>query len=154
MNICLISENSYPVSTGGVSEWCNSLVSNMPEYNFQIITLASNNKIKYDVPENVAVETIKMDRPRFTDESTNSSLIKKIMNSLSPVLRGEPVDCSSIYQILNEEKITARELISSTEHKQRMLTYYKENYSGEPFKFVRKIINTWSLCSCQIGKKK
>ena len=133
MNICLISENSYPVSTGGVSEWCNSLVSNMPEYNFQIITIASNNKIKYDVPENVKVETIKMDQPKFTDKSTDGSLIKKLMESLGPVLLGEPVDCESIYQILNEEKITARELISSKENKQRMLTYYEQNYSGKPF---------------------
>ena len=133
MNICLISENSYPVSTGGVSEWCNSLVSNMPEYNFQIITIASNNKIKYDVPENVKVETTKMDQPKFTDKSTDGSLIKKLMESLGPVLLGEPVDCESIYQILNEEKITARELISSKENKQRMLTYYEQNYSGKPF---------------------
>lgn len=133
MNICLISENSYPVSTGGVSEWCNSLVSNISDYTFQIITIASNNNIKYDIPDNVKVDIVEMDQPKFTDESTDSSLIKKTMNSLHPVLLGEPLDCESIYQILNEEKITARELISSKENKQRMLTYYEKNYAGKPF---------------------
>ena len=133
MNICIISENSYPVSTGGVSEWCNSLLSNIPKHNFQIITIASNSKIKYDVPENVEVEIVEMDQPKFSNEILDVSLNTKIMDSMDPVFRGEPLDCSRIFQIVNEEEVPARDLISSDQNKKRMLSYYEQHYADKPF---------------------
>ena len=53
--ICLISEGTYPISIGGVSRWIQSIVSSMPNIDFEIISLTPNKKIKYNynLPKNI-----------------------------------------------------------------------------------------------------
>jgi glycosyltransferase involved in cell wall biosynthesis len=55
VKICLISEGTYPISIGGVSKWIHTLVSNMPEIEFEIISLVPDKKIKYnyELPKNI-----------------------------------------------------------------------------------------------------
>ena len=129
----MISENSYPVSTGGVSEWCESLVSGLTEYNFQIITIAPNSELKYDIPDNVKISIIELDKPAFTKELLNDPNIRQIIEALSPVLDGEALDCGKLYKIISSKEVSANELISSTENNQRMYSYYKKKYSDKPF---------------------
>ncbi|MHA1410336.1 MAG: GT4 family glycosyltransferase PelF [Candidatus Odinarchaeia archaeon] len=53
--VCIISEGTYPISIGGVSKWIHSLVSNMPDIEFEIISLVpdTNHKFQYKLPKNV-----------------------------------------------------------------------------------------------------
>lgn len=57
MKICIIAEGSYPYITGGVSSWIHSIVSQMPEHEFVIYTIAAQRKqagkFKYELPANV-----------------------------------------------------------------------------------------------------
>lgn len=55
MRIALINEGTYPVNTGGVSTWCDQLVTGMPDHQWDIVTLtaASGTPVTWDLPEQV-----------------------------------------------------------------------------------------------------
>jgi glycosyltransferase involved in cell wall biosynthesis len=133
MKICILSENSYPVSTGGVSEWCDYLVKGMPENRFHILTIASSKQFKYNIPSNVEVNAIEMNQPRFDQDILDKPVINNIMDTLKPVLNGDPIDCNKMHKILLENKVTAEELISSEQNHQTLLSYYIDHYSDKPF---------------------
>ena len=133
MNICIISENSYPVSTGGVSEWCEYLVKGMSDHEFQILTIATSKQLKYKIPGNVKVKIVEMNQPSFLMNFVEKTNIKNIMKILEPAHKGNPLDCKKIYITLKDEKVSAKDLISSKENHQALLEYYNEHYSDKPF---------------------
>ncbi len=53
--VCLITEGTYPLSIGGVSKWTHTLISKMPDVEFEIISLTPDRRIKfnYKPPKNV-----------------------------------------------------------------------------------------------------
>jgi polysaccharide biosynthesis protein PelF len=57
IDICVFVEGTYPYVTGGVSAWLHNLISNLPEFNFAIVHLASrpepDRKARYQFPPNV-----------------------------------------------------------------------------------------------------
>jgi len=53
MEVCIISENAYPTSKGGVSEWCHSLISGMRDVRFNIFSLSAEERLRYILPKNV-----------------------------------------------------------------------------------------------------
>ncbi len=57
MRICIIAEGSYPYISGGVSTWIHRLVKEMPEHEFEILSLMpdpeSYSEYKYEPPEMV-----------------------------------------------------------------------------------------------------
>jgi len=42
MRVALINEGTYPVNTGGVSTWCDQLVSGMPDHRWDVVALTSS----------------------------------------------------------------------------------------------------------------
>ena len=42
MKIALVTEGTYPIVTGGVSTWCDQLISGMPEHDFHIVALTGS----------------------------------------------------------------------------------------------------------------
>ncbi len=56
-DICLILEGTYPYITGGVSSWIHDILTSLPEFSFEIITLVPSKdyikETKYKVPSNV-----------------------------------------------------------------------------------------------------
>ncbi|WP_430885663.1 GT4 family glycosyltransferase PelF [Fusibacter sp. JL216-2] len=54
MKICIIAEGSYPYISGGVSTWIHRLVQEMPEHDFEILSLVPDPETypnyKYDLP--------------------------------------------------------------------------------------------------------
>jgi glycosyltransferase involved in cell wall biosynthesis len=133
LKICLISENSYPVATGGVSEWCDYLVSGLKEYNFHIMTFAPQTKLKYKPPDNVESNLIEMEHLSFTNEKTINIIIKDLMQHLYPVLSGKPLDLEPIIKIIENEDISANKLISSHENQRILTSFYNKYYSDKPF---------------------
>ena len=55
MKIALITEGTYPVVTGGVSTWCDQLLTGIPEHDFEVIALTGSGADKpvWAVPPNV-----------------------------------------------------------------------------------------------------
>ena len=58
MKIGLVLEGSYPYVSGGVSSWTQTLIEEMPDVEFQIISIQPTVKrpedMKYVLPENVS----------------------------------------------------------------------------------------------------
>ncbi|WP_314036795.1 DUF3492 domain-containing protein [Dietzia sp. CH92] len=60
MRIALINEGTYPVNTGGVSTWCDQLVSGMPDHTWEVVTLTGGSRtpITWAVPRQVRATTL------------------------------------------------------------------------------------------------
>ena len=56
MKVALVTEGTYPVHPGGVSEWCDQLVRNLPEVAFEVVALSGSGRepAAYRPPRNVA----------------------------------------------------------------------------------------------------
>ncbi|WP_255415393.1 DUF3492 domain-containing protein [Exiguobacterium sp. AM39-5BH] len=58
MKIGLVLEGSYPYVSGGVSSWTQTLIEEMPNVSFEIISIQPNEKrpeeMKYPLPPNVS----------------------------------------------------------------------------------------------------
>jgi polysaccharide biosynthesis protein PelF len=56
MKVALVTEGTYPVHPGGVSEWCDQLVRHLPEVAFEVVALSGSGRepAAYRPPRNVA----------------------------------------------------------------------------------------------------
>jgi len=134
MQVSIISENSYPVNRGGVSEWCSSLISGLPDICFNVFTIAPDKKLRYDIPENlVGVDVTELSRPCFMETQSHTRETVKIMELLKPVLKGMPLDCLKMLKLMENTEFTAEELISSKENLRLLEAFYQQNYEGNPF---------------------
>ena len=55
MRIAMITEGTYPVNTGGVSTWCDQLVSGMDEHEFEVTAIVATGRepITWKLPPNL-----------------------------------------------------------------------------------------------------
>lgn len=55
MKIALITEGTYPIATGGVSTWCDQLITGMPEHEFDVVALTGSGvtRLAWTMPTNV-----------------------------------------------------------------------------------------------------
>ena len=55
LRIALVTEGTYPVVTGGVSTWCDQLITGMPNHDFQVVALTGSGADQpvWMLPENV-----------------------------------------------------------------------------------------------------
>jgi len=88
MKICLITEGSYPYVTGGVSSWIQSLMTQMPQHEFLIISISAKKENtlvrRYNSPSNlidvydiyldtlITEEIVTGKRYRITDEEKDA----------------------------------------------------------------------------------
>ncbi|MFH2112831.1 MAG: GT4 family glycosyltransferase PelF [Candidatus Bathyarchaeota archaeon] len=134
MHVCIISENSYPVSRGGVSEWCSSLINGLPEVGFSVFTIAPDCTLKYPLPSNIqSVEIAELTQPRFKSRRKLGSEASRTLKTLSPLLRGEPLNCQKLFECTQEADYSAEELISSDENHELLIKVYEQSFKGEPF---------------------
>ncbi|MFQ6076102.1 MAG: GT4 family glycosyltransferase PelF [Candidatus Bathyarchaeia archaeon] len=133
MEVCIISENAYPTSRGGVSEWCHSLISGMRDVRFNIFSISSEDGLRYILPKNVNEAVIEhLKSPRFED-GINESYAKELIKELRPALLGEPLNCEGILGLLRGRRFKVEELLGSDANWNSAVTYYKENLRGRAF---------------------
>lgn len=55
MKIALVTEGTYPVHQGGVSQWCHQLIRGLPDFTFDVVSLSGSGRerLSYDLPSNV-----------------------------------------------------------------------------------------------------
>lgn len=59
MRIALFTEGTYPVTSGGVSTWCEHLITGLPEHEFIPVTLiGAHERVQLELPSNVAADEI------------------------------------------------------------------------------------------------
>jgi glycosyltransferase involved in cell wall biosynthesis len=89
MKIGLILEGTYPYVTGGVSNWVHTLLTNLPEFEFEIYHLKAVTEpqtIKYKIPENVtAVHELNIfgDFESNSAQKANLESLERIISQLS-----------------------------------------------------------------------
>lgn len=69
MKVGIIVEGTYPYVTGGVSNWLQVLMENLPDIEFKVIHLSAKNEDKkfvYEIPRNVSEI---LDQPLFSEYS-------------------------------------------------------------------------------------
>jgi glycosyltransferase involved in cell wall biosynthesis len=134
MNVCIISENAYPVSTGGVSEWCRSLVENMDDVEFSLFTITPEDKLRYELPQNVINNFIvRLSAPKFFSSEDLDEDHRLLLDALQPVLSGAPMDCERISEIVDGISFTAEGLLSSDENWSTAVSHYRMLYGDLPF---------------------
>ncbi|WP_134112699.1 DUF3492 domain-containing protein [Hypnocyclicus thermotrophus] len=95
--ICLLAE-SYPYIAGGVSSWINQLISELPEFNFKIISIMPSDKefteYKYKIPKNIiSIDTFYLqDFKKFsaTPKEKKIKLSKQELITLKKFIRFDP----------------------------------------------------------------
>ncbi|GAA4676763.1 hypothetical protein GCM10023215_06450 [Pseudonocardia yuanmonensis] len=97
MRVCLITEGTYPVHPGGVSDWCDQLVRGLPEVEFSVVALTGSGRepARYASPSNlVAVERVGLwaDPPRRRRaRPADHRLVAAYAHLLEAVLRDAPI---------------------------------------------------------------
>jgi glycosyltransferase involved in cell wall biosynthesis len=133
LNVTLISEGSYPTGKGGVSEWCHSLINEMKDINFNIISMSSEKRIRYTLPSNLNDLKVEyLHSPTFK-KGIDENIAKAIIQELNPVLTGESLDCKELVMLLKKHEFTAEELLGSETNWSIATSYYNKHYKGKPF---------------------
>lgn len=119
MKICLIAEGSYPYVTGGVSSWIQMLVSNMPEHEFIILAISSNDRenrtYKYKIPSNVIeIKDIYLDVDEKNKKTSKNKVKIKNKEIFKSFLTGEDFEWKELFKSINELKgISIADILAS-----------------------------------------
>ncbi|KPU27315.1 hypothetical protein TR13x_06115 [Caloranaerobacter sp. TR13] len=144
MEVCIISEGSYPYIPGGVASWIHQLVTEMKEINFKILSVMPSEveklKYKYDIPKNVIeIKTVYLNgyqniSPKKRMREPHIS--KDKLNELEAFLRfNNDVNWETVISIIaNRKKIgDCVEFLKSQTFWNILLKLYQEKYRHEGF---------------------
>lgn len=108
MKICLIAEGSYPYVTGGVSSWLNQLMTNLPEFEFEVIAISPDSSqagsSKYKYPQNMTrLHNVFLDE-LLTSRGRRRHLILRQAElvQLRELLLGRVVNWSSLFKMFRD----------------------------------------------------
>jgi glycosyltransferase involved in cell wall biosynthesis len=96
MRVCLVTEGTYPVHPGGVSDWCDQLVRGLPEVEFAVVALTGSGRepARYRSPANlVAVDRVGLWAPpprRRRARAADHRFVAAYAHLLEAVLRDGP----------------------------------------------------------------
>lgn len=142
MRICMIAEGSYPYVTGGVSSWIHSLITNLPEHEFIIYTIAAyesqRGKFKYTPPPNlIEIKETFLDTylkeygewgHRFQITPEQKEAFRSLLGS------GEETNWNSLFTLLRNKKMkAAADLLMSKNFFDVLKELCLERYPQIPF---------------------
>jgi len=143
MKICIVAEGSYPYITGGVSSWIHQLISNLPEYEFILITLMPDNKKKgkyvYSLPNNlINIKELFLEDLLNTKGKWNKkfNLSENGIKQVSNLLSFKEVGWDKLFaEFQNEDikKLTGADIQKSKVFYDEIQNAYINNYTFIPF---------------------
>ena len=139
MKICIISEGSYPVVRGGLSEWAHMLISHMKDVEFDVFCITPTAEDKwvsvYEKLPNVG-QVIKKPLIRLDSLSQTGPAKKQISVNMVKLLResfnGEPLHLQVIAQLQKSAHIK-KGWLSSKDYFDFVTASYHSNYSSGSF---------------------
>jgi len=142
MKICLIAEGSYPYITGGVSSWIHSLISNMPEHEFALFTIAANEeqcgKFRYALPPNLVeiketfLDTYLNEEGRWGRRFQLNDNQKASLGSL--LGGGGEIDWGGVFDLLRTDRFRyAADFLMSRDYFDILVDLCEEKYNQVPF---------------------
>ncbi|WP_226670515.1 GT4 family glycosyltransferase PelF [Metabacillus litoralis] len=141
MRICLITEGSYPYVTGGVSSWAQSLLTQLPQHEFIILSISAkkeNTKIrKYKAPANL-VEVYDIHLDSFLSEEIVSgkrySITPEEKQAFSSLIGGDEINWPILFDLLVSERIDSiLNFLASKDFFDIVYDLCKERFAFVPF---------------------
>jgi len=141
LKICLFLEGSYPHVTGGVSTWVQILIENMPEFEFIVYSIGTEEKYrgtyKYKLPGNVtAVQEVFLDE-MFKGKGQYGKryrLNKNEIKNLKSLITGEKVEWGHIFKLMVEKRMKNElDFFMSLNFFDILSEAYTEKFSSIPF---------------------
>ncbi|MHA1860320.1 MAG: GT4 family glycosyltransferase PelF [Candidatus Asgardarchaeia archaeon] len=142
MRVCMIAEGTYPVSMGGVATWIHTIIENMPDIEFSVVSLVPSKEVisKFSKTKNLK-EMIYVQIPEsdgIYENPKNDKKEKKFVKNLSTFHDFlEELNFESIIEYLkgiySDFATDPRKFWKSKYGFEFLEKVYKENYSKEPF---------------------
>ena len=139
MRICIISEGSYPIVRGGVSEWTQQLIKGLPSLDFDIFCLAPTGQeiwiSEYDKPSNVRSVTIHGVTQERLVKTTPlpKSISQEMCNCVGNVLYGRVIDCEQLVRLMKGSHPVTKAWLRSKEYWDYLVQYYEVNCPESDF---------------------
>ena len=138
MKICLMVEGAYPYLRGGVSSWCNDIITKLPEHEFVIQTIAAykadGGKFLCTLPDNVtAVSEAFLDGGDTGNKKGRKRLTKKEYESLRALMFGDDEKWEDIFEMLQNRPISLHNLLMGPDFFRAARDFYDANYSRVAF---------------------
>jgi glycosyltransferase involved in cell wall biosynthesis len=150
MKVCLISEGSYPIVRGGLSEWAHLLMKTLRDVEFDVLCIApkAGDKPLYEKLPNVNRVII---RPILRKEGLGGydtlprPASVRLGDTLASVLRGRPVDCERLARIADRFDIN-KGWLRSRGFWDSLTKFYEYDCPDVPFvEFYWSAIGTYSI---------
>ena len=89
-------------------------MENMDDVEFSLFTITPEDKLRYELPDNV-IDTfiVRLSAPQFCSSEDLSEGHRLLIDALQPVLAGAPLDCKRLSEIVDGISFTAEGLLSS-----------------------------------------
>jgi len=136
MKVCLIVEGAYPYVNGGVSSWVQQLITNMPDVEFVVQTIAATPNEKqefaYKIPDNVSEiqEVYLLDDDYIgTGIQKKIKLNKKEYRAFEGLMFGSSTDWDVIMRFFAEKEVSLNALLSGKDFYNMTKNYYNENFN-------------------------
>jgi polysaccharide biosynthesis protein PelF len=137
----MIAEGSYPYVTGGVSSWIQTLISSMPEHEFIIYAIGSQEKLrgkfKYKLPPNlIEVREVFLDSylSEMGEPGKDYKLTAEQKKVIKSLLNNETVDWNSLFSLFQSRKMdSVSNFIMSRDLFDIIQELCTENYPQIPF---------------------
>lgn len=154
MRICIIAEGSYPYVTGGVSSWIHSLMTEMPEHEFILYTIAAETKqrgdFRYQLPTNL-IEVKETFLDTYLSEASKWGQRFKLTISeqediISLVSGGGNLNWKRLFDLLRSNKFkNVADFLSSKDYFDIVEQMAKETYNLVPFTELFWTVNSMVL---------
>lgn len=135
MKICIVVEGSYPYVQGGVSSWVNSLISQMPEFEFVVQSIVTSReesgKFKYDLPGNVTAvnESFLQDYDYVSKRNKRKGLTKEEHKAIKSLLFAENEQWEVVFDMFKNKKISVNDILMGKGFYDIVWEYYNYKYS-------------------------
>ena len=140
MRVCLLIEGAYPYVNGGMSNWVQQLMLNMPDVEFIIQSIASTREqtkeFKYKIPQNCLEiqEVYLMDDDYISDSKQRTiKFTDQEYQAFESLLFGEKTDWDTVLHFFNERDASLNAVLSGEDFLSMALNYYNAHFSNIAF---------------------
>ena len=139
MRICFILEGSYPYVRGGVSNWIDLMIRNLPEYEFVLHTIIYSREqsgdFKYVFPSNLTHinECFLRDDDRIQRFKRNERLSAKEMSMFSTILLDKEKNWEFLFDYFQDKQPSINDLLMGPDFHELVTNYYNAKYPRTVF---------------------
>lgn len=134
MKICLFLEGSYPYMRGGVSNWVDLMLRNLPQYEFVLHTIITSREqsgeFKYTFPSNLTAinECYLRDDDRVVSFTRTKRLTSQEFDMFRSVFYDEKINWEFFFDYFQDKQPSINDLLMGPDFHKLVEEYYAEKY--------------------------